>query len=120
LADTAEVLARIDRRTTKSKLLVIVANERGADEAVKQESVSYLGYPFSISETFQQRNTNTSIEGSWARTRGSRSWRANGKGVGGVHQHGLRQSVRRCVERGGGTALGGPSGERAGRAHHRA
>lgn len=68
LADTAEVLARIDLSATKSKLLVIVANERGAEAAVKQESVTYLGYPFSISETFQQRNTNTSIEGSWART----------------------------------------------------
>lgn len=68
LADTAEVLARIDRSATKSKLLVIVANERGAEEAAKQESVTYLGYPFSISETFQQRNTNTSIEGSWSRT----------------------------------------------------
>lgn len=68
LADTAEVLARIDMSATKSKLLVIVANERGAEEAVKHENVAYLGYPFSISETFQQRNTNTSIEGSWART----------------------------------------------------
>ncbi|HRP82656.1 MAG TPA: hydroxymethylglutaryl-CoA lyase [Flavobacteriales bacterium] len=68
LADTAEVLARIDLSATKSKLLVIVANERGAEAAVKQECVTYLGYPFSISETFQQRNTNTSIEGSWART----------------------------------------------------
>ena len=68
LADTAEVLSRIDTSTSRSKLLVIVANERGAEQAVQQESVSYLGYPFSISETFQQRNTNTSIEGSWART----------------------------------------------------
>lgn len=68
LADTAEVLARIDLSATKSKLLVIVANERGAEAAVLQENVTYLGYPFSISETFQQRNTNTSIEGSWART----------------------------------------------------
>ena len=69
MADTAEVLSRIDRSGSKSKLLVIVANERGAEQAVLQESVSYLGYPFSISETFQQRNTNTSIEGSWGRTR---------------------------------------------------
>ena len=68
LADTAEVLARIDLEGVKSKLLVIVANERGAEEAVKQEHVLYLGYPFSISETFQRRNTNTGIEGSWART----------------------------------------------------
>ncbi len=80
LADTAEVLARIERGTSKSRLLVIVANERGAEEAVKQESVSYLGYPFSISETFQQRNTNTSIEGSWERTaRIAELAKANGK-----------------------------------------
>jgi hydroxymethylglutaryl-CoA lyase len=67
MADTAEVLARIDLEGVRSKLLVIVANERGAEEAVKQERVHYLGYPFSISETFQQRNTNTSIDGSWER-----------------------------------------------------
>ncbi|MBK9513230.1 MAG: hydroxymethylglutaryl-CoA lyase [Flavobacteriales bacterium] len=80
LADTAEVLARIDRHGSKSKLLVIVANERGAEEAVKQTSVTYLGYPFSISETFQQRNTNTGIEGSWERTaRIAELARANGK-----------------------------------------
>jgi hydroxymethylglutaryl-CoA lyase len=80
LADTAEVLARIDRHGSKSKLLVIVANERGAEEAVKQASVTYLGYPFSISETFQQRNTNTGIEGSWERTaRIAELARANGK-----------------------------------------
>ena len=68
MADTAEVLSRIDRNGSRSKLLVIVANERGAEQAAQQESISYLGYPFSISETFQQRNTNTSIEGSWGRT----------------------------------------------------
>jgi hydroxymethylglutaryl-CoA lyase len=67
MADTAEVLARIDRSGSRSKLLVIIANERGAEEAVKQDGVTCLGYPFSISETFQQRNTNTSIEGSWGR-----------------------------------------------------
>ncbi|MBS1580718.1 MAG: hydroxymethylglutaryl-CoA lyase [Bacteroidetes bacterium] len=68
LADSAEVLARIDMAGVRSKLLVIVANERGAEEAVKHAPVTYLGYPFSISETFQQRNTNTSIAGSWERT----------------------------------------------------
>lgn len=68
LADTAEVLSRIQMAGSPSKLLVIVANERGAEQACAQEAVAYLGYPFSISETFQQRNTNTSIEGSWART----------------------------------------------------
>ena len=50
LADTAEVLDRID--PASSKLLVIVANERGAEDAVKQPRVHQLGYPFSISETF--------------------------------------------------------------------
>lgn len=68
LADTAEVLTCIDRTGSRSKLLVIVANERGAEQAVQHESVDYLGYPFSISETFQLRNTNTGIEGSWERT----------------------------------------------------
>ena len=68
MADTAEVLERVALENSKSKLLVIVANERGAEDAAKQERVNYLGYPFSISETFQQRNTNTSIEGSWVRT----------------------------------------------------
>lgn len=67
LADTAEVLHRLDLDGVKSKLLVIVANERGAEEAVKHDMVHYLGYPFSISETFQRRNTNTDIEGSWGR-----------------------------------------------------
>jgi hydroxymethylglutaryl-CoA lyase len=68
LADTAEVLQRLDLDGTRSKLLVIVANERGAEEACKHAVVDQLGYPFSISETFQQRNTNTSIAGSWERT----------------------------------------------------
>ncbi|MBL7952490.1 MAG: hydroxymethylglutaryl-CoA lyase [Flavobacteriales bacterium] len=67
LADTAEVLGRIDLHGSRSKLLVIVANERGAEQAAQQPNVTYIGYPFSISETFQQRNTNTSIEGSWHR-----------------------------------------------------
>jgi hydroxymethylglutaryl-CoA lyase len=68
MADTAEVLSKLDRSGSRSELLVIVANERGAEQAAAEGSVSYLGYPFSISETFQQRNTNTSIEGSWGRT----------------------------------------------------
>lgn len=68
MADTAEVLARLDLQDVRSALLVIVANERGAEQAALQPNVRYLGYPFSISETFQQRNTNTSIAGSWDRT----------------------------------------------------
>lgn len=61
LRDTAEVLSKLELGNTKSKLLAIVANLRGAQEAVSHEQISYLGFPFSISETFQQRNTNSSI-----------------------------------------------------------
>lgn len=61
MRDTAEVLQGLNMDKTSSKLLVIVANERGATEAVAQEKVTYLGYPFSISEIFQKRNTNKSI-----------------------------------------------------------
>ncbi|MFI5205279.1 MAG: hydroxymethylglutaryl-CoA lyase [Flavobacteriales bacterium] len=61
LADTKEVLTSLDLSKTKTKLLAIVANERGATEACEHAEIKYLGYPFSISETFQQRNTNASI-----------------------------------------------------------
>lgn len=61
LRDTSEVLAKLDLSTTKTKLLAIVANLRGVEEAIKHKSINYLGFPFSISETFQQRNTNSSI-----------------------------------------------------------
>ena len=61
LRDTAEVLSQLDLTNTKSKLLAIVANTRGAEEASKHEAINYLGFPLSISETFQQRNTNKSI-----------------------------------------------------------
>ncbi len=67
LADTTEVLKNIDLSNTLSKLLVIVANERGANEAVSHEKVTYLGFPFSISETFQKRNINSSIKDSLVR-----------------------------------------------------
>jgi hydroxymethylglutaryl-CoA lyase len=61
LRDTAEVLNLLDLSNTNSKLLAIVANLRGAEDAVKFEEINYLGYPFSISETFQLRNTNATI-----------------------------------------------------------
>ncbi len=61
LQDTAGVLSKLDLSTTHSKLLAIIANYRGAEEAVKHEEITYLGYPFSISETFQLRNTNTTL-----------------------------------------------------------
>jgi len=67
LRDTVEVLKGLDLSTTRSKLLAIVANTRGAEDAVKFEEISYLGFPFSISETFQQRNTNSSIQESLTR-----------------------------------------------------
>ena len=62
MRDTAQVLEKLDLSQTSTKLLAIVANKRGADDASKFEEIQYLGYPFSISETFQQRNTNASIE----------------------------------------------------------
>jgi len=67
MADTKEVITGLDMRHTRSRLLVIVANERGAEEAVQYEAVTYLGFPFSVSETFQQRNTNSSIADSLKR-----------------------------------------------------
>jgi len=62
LQDTAEVLNNIDLSYTTTKLLTIVANLRGIDEALKFENITYLGFPLSLSETFQQRNTNKSID----------------------------------------------------------
>jgi hydroxymethylglutaryl-CoA lyase len=61
LRDTATVLDSIDWEASSSSILVIVANTRGAEQAVGFEAVRYLGFPLSISETFQQRNTNKSI-----------------------------------------------------------
>lgn len=61
LRDTREVLDLLDLSATKSKLLAIVANLRGVAEAIQHQAIYYLGFPFSVSETFQQRNTNSSI-----------------------------------------------------------
>ena len=61
LKDTADVLSKLELEKSASKLLAIIANQRGADDAVKFEEIHYLGYPFSVSEMFQQRNTNASI-----------------------------------------------------------
>jgi hydroxymethylglutaryl-CoA lyase len=61
LRDTADVLKKLDLSATRSKLLAIVANTRGAEEACQWDEIAYLGFPLSISETFQQRNTNKSI-----------------------------------------------------------
>ena len=61
MKDTAEVLSQLDLTATKSKLLAIVVNVRGAQDACQYDEITYLGYPLSLSETFQQRNTNRSI-----------------------------------------------------------
>lgn len=67
MADTKEVIRNLDLGIGKTKLLAIVANERGAEDAVLFDEISYLGFPFSVSETFQQRNTNSSIGESFKR-----------------------------------------------------
>jgi hydroxymethylglutaryl-CoA lyase len=61
MVDTAEVLSQLDLSDTESKLLAIVANVRGAQNASEHEEINYLGYPFSISENFQMRNTHKTI-----------------------------------------------------------
>ena len=67
MRDTAEVLDNLNLDNTKTKLLAIVANERGANDACQFEQISYLGFPFSISETFQKRNINSTISESFRR-----------------------------------------------------
>ena len=64
MRDTADVLSKLNLDTTASKLLAIVANQRGAEQASSFDEIEYLGYPFSVSQIFQQRNTNRSIEDS--------------------------------------------------------
>lgn len=67
MADTAEVIQSISTIESRTKLLVIVANERGALRAVAYPKIQYLGFPFSVSETFQRRNTNASREEAFRR-----------------------------------------------------
>jgi hydroxymethylglutaryl-CoA lyase len=62
MADTDQVIRGLNINGSRTKLLAIVANIRGAQEAVIHDAISYLGFPFSISPTFQQRNTNSSME----------------------------------------------------------
>ena len=69
MRDTAEVLGQLDLDNTDTKLLAIVANKRGALSAASFAEVDVLGYPFSISETFQLRNTNATIENSLERVK---------------------------------------------------
>ncbi|MEZ5037288.1 MAG: hydroxymethylglutaryl-CoA lyase [Chitinophagales bacterium] len=67
MADTFAVIPQLDLKDTDTKLSVIIANKRGAEQACEFDEITYIGYPFSVSETFQQRNTNCSIEESLQR-----------------------------------------------------
>ncbi|WP_121965242.1 hydroxymethylglutaryl-CoA lyase [Myroides sp. N17-2] len=61
MVDTAELLSQLDLSKTQSKLLAIIANTRGAEQAAEHKEIKYLGFPFSISENFQMRNTHKTI-----------------------------------------------------------
>jgi len=67
LRDTSSLLNLLDLNNSKSKLLAIVANKRGAEDAIYFPEINYLGFPFSVSETFQMRNTNSTINQSLSR-----------------------------------------------------
>ncbi len=67
MADTKEVIKGLKIKNSKTKLLAIIANERGAEDAVMYDEITYLGFPFSVSETFQKRNTNSTIDESLRR-----------------------------------------------------
>jgi hydroxymethylglutaryl-CoA lyase len=69
MADTAEVVKKLNLQNTSTKLLAIVANVRGAQDAAVYDEITYLGFPFSVSETFQLRNTNSSINESLNRVK---------------------------------------------------
>lgn len=62
MKDTTEVLKKLDLSATSTRLLAIVANLRGVQDAIRHQEISYLGFPFSVSETFQMRNTNSTRE----------------------------------------------------------
>lgn len=67
MANTSEVISKLQIDSPDTRLLAIVANEQGANDAVVFDEINYLGFPFSVSETFQQRNTNSSIDQSLQR-----------------------------------------------------
>ena len=69
VSDTSIIIEKLDLSGSSTKLLAIVANERGAEEACRFDKITYLGYPFSISETFQLRNTNATIAESLLRVK---------------------------------------------------
>lgn len=67
MQDTVDVIKKLNINKSNSKLLAIIANTRGAEDAASFDEITFLGFPFSISETFQQRNTNSGIEESLKR-----------------------------------------------------
>jgi len=77
MQDTAKVLEGIEKNST-TKLLAIIANERGAETAAPFDQIDFLGYPFSISETFQQRNANSTVEQSFQRVENIQNYMASG------------------------------------------
>ena len=82
MSDTVEVLKLLNFKNKKTKLLAIVVNEKGAETASLFPEITYLGYPFSISESFQKRNTNAGIEESFIRLKNINEIAKNaGKGV---------------------------------------
>ncbi len=73
MRDTSDVLALLNLDSTDTRLLAIVANQRGAEDAAQHRDIDYLGFPFSISETFQMRNTNATIQESLDRVKAIQS-----------------------------------------------
>ncbi|HEU5366376.1 MAG TPA: hydroxymethylglutaryl-CoA lyase, partial [Hanamia sp.] len=69
MADTKEVIEKLNLQNSSTKLLAIIANTRGAQDAAEFEKISYLGFPFSVSSTFQIRNANSTIEESLERVK---------------------------------------------------
>jgi hydroxymethylglutaryl-CoA lyase len=69
MADSHQVVRRLNMQQSTTRILAIVANERGASEACAYEAITQVGFPFSISQTFQLRNTNSTIEESWDRVK---------------------------------------------------
>lgn len=99
MADTAEVLAMLDLSRTTSKLLSIVANVRGAQAAVEHDDIAYLGFPFSISENFQMRNTHKTIAQSVDLKGNSTNSGGEQQTGSDVYIHGLRKSLWGSMER---------------------
>ena len=65
MRDTAEVLSQLELSPSSSKLLAIIGNQRGANDAAQHDEITYLGFPFSISPTFLKRNINSTVERSF-------------------------------------------------------